>query len=67
VITTDTKDEYDSLMTKLGFEHQYCTIHLQRNINKKIREHLNETKRKIEKKIKKTHPELNKKQLKRKS
>jgi hypothetical protein len=37
-----------------------------RNINKKIKKHLNETKIKIEKDIKKNNPELNKKQLKEK-
>jgi hypothetical protein len=66
LIVTDIKDEYDSLMTNLGFEHQYCTFHLIKNINKQIRKHLNETKVKNEKKIKKTQPELNKKQLKEK-
>ena len=66
LIVTDLKEGYDSLMSKLGFEHQYCTFHLIKNINKKIKEHLNETEEKIEKKIKKTSPELNKKQLKEK-
>jgi transposase-like protein len=66
LIVTDLKDEYDYLMTKLGFEHQYCTFHLIKNINKKIKEHLNETEKKIRKKIKKTYPELNKRQLKEK-
>ena len=63
MFVTDLKDEYDSLMSNLGFEHQYCTFHLTKNINKKIKEYLNETKRKIEKKIKKTYSELNKKQI----
>jgi transposase-like protein len=63
LIITDLKDEYDSLMSNLGFEHQYCTFHLIKNINKKIKEYLNETKSKIEKKIKKTDPKLNKKQI----
>jgi transposase-like protein len=63
LIVTDTRDEYDSLMTQLGFEHQYCSFHLIKNINKKIQEHLNKTKRKIEKKIKKEEPKLSKKQL----
>jgi len=63
LIVTDLRDEYDSLMSNLGFEHQYCVFHLTKNINKKIIEYLNETKMKIEKKIKKIDPELNKKQI----
>ena len=66
LIVTDLKDNYDYLMSRLGFEHQYCIFHLIKNINKKIKKHLNETKTKIEKKIKKNLPELNKKQLKEK-
>ena len=66
LIVTDLRDEYDSLMSNLGFEHQYCSFNLIKNINKKINEYLNETKVKIERKIKKTSPELNKKQLKEK-
>lgn len=28
LIVTDLRDEYDSLMDDLGFEHQYCVFHL---------------------------------------
>jgi hypothetical protein len=28
LIVTDIRDEYDSLMSELGFEHQNCTVHL---------------------------------------
>jgi hypothetical protein len=66
VIVTDLRDEYDSLMRSLKFQHQYCTFHLIKNINKKIKEHLKQKKGEIEKNIKKTCPELNKKQLKEK-
>jgi len=66
LIVTDLRDDYDKLMDDLGFEHQYCTFHLTKNINKKINEYLNKTKKKIEKRIKKRHPKLNKKQIKEK-
>jgi uncharacterized protein Usg len=66
LIVTDLKDDYDSLMDNLGFEHQYCTFHLIKNIKKQIKKHLNDTKIKIEKKIKKTYPKVNKKQIKEK-
>ena len=64
LIVTDLRDEYDSLMPDLGFEQQYCSFHLTKNINKKIREHLNEIKSKVEKEVKKNSPELNKEQIK---
>jgi transposase-like protein len=66
LIVTDLNDDYDSLMPSLGFEIQYCSFHLIKNINKKIREHLKETELKIQKKIKKAYPHVNKKQLKEK-
>ena len=66
LIVTDLKEDYDSLIDSLGFEHQNCSFYLIENINKKINEYLNQTKTKIEKKVKKTHPKLNKKQLKEK-
>jgi uncharacterized protein Usg len=66
LVVTDLKDDYDSLMFDLGFEHQYCSFHLIKNINKRVSKYLNETKIKIKKRIKKTFPELNKKQVKEK-
>ena len=66
LIVTDLKDNYDSLMDNLGFQHQYCTFHLVKNINKQIKKYLNEFKRKIEKEFKNFYPRLNKKQLKEK-
>ncbi|KZX17608.1 hypothetical protein MBCUT_01720 [Methanobrevibacter cuticularis] len=66
LIVTDLLDDYNSLMDNLGFEHQYCSFHLTKNINKQINKHLNKTKVKIEKKIKKTYLELNKTQIKEK-
>lgn len=33
-IVTDLKKEYDNIMRELGFNHQYCTFHLNLNIKK---------------------------------
>jgi len=65
--STDLKDEHDYLMINFGFKHQYYSFHLIKNMNKQIKKHLNKTKIKIKRKIKKTRYELNKKPIKRKS
>jgi hypothetical protein len=64
VIVTDLLDDYDNIMDDLHFEHQKCSFHLAKNINKKIKEYLNKTKAEIRSKIKKAYPDLNKEQLK---
>ena len=38
-IVTDLKPGYEKIMRKLGFEHQYCTFHLQLNIKGEIKQY----------------------------
>ena len=55
-IVTDTKAGYDSVMHKLKFErHQYCTFHFKKNLNKLVRTEINERKREITQKLKKSY------------
>lgn len=41
-ITSDLDDKYKSIIEKLGFKHQWCLVHAQKNINKTIKEHIKE-------------------------
>jgi transposase-like protein len=43
-ITSDLKEEYKPVIEKLGFKHQWCTIHGTKNINKHIKEYFKENK-----------------------
>lgn len=63
-IVTDLKPEYDKIMTKLGFKHQYCTFHLDLNIIKNINNYLNPKIKKYKNKIKKQNPKFSKKRIK---
>ena len=57
-IVTDLKNGYDSVMHKLGFEHQKCTFHLKLGIFKKIKTYLKEIENKTKYKIKEKDPEI---------
>ena len=52
-IVTDTKKGYGDVMRDLKFtRHQYCTFHFKLNLNKKVRQQINEQKDKITKILK---------------
>ena len=55
-IVTDTKAGYDAVMNELKFKrHQYCTFHFKKNLNTLVRNKINEYKREITRKLKKTY------------
>ena len=58
-IVTDTKPGYDKEMRKLKFKrHQYCAFHFKLNLNKLIKDEINDRKRKLKQKIEKTYPNM---------
>ncbi|WP_409199744.1 hypothetical protein [Methanobrevibacter sp. DSM 116169] len=62
-IVTDLKKEYDNIMRQLGFDHQYCTFHLNLNINKNLTTFYNKAKNKYIKELKNNDPEMSKTEI----
>ena len=56
-IVTDLKLEYDKIMEELGFVHQHCTFHLEKNIKNKIENKINKDMVNYRSELKNTHPE----------
>ena len=60
VIITDLKPGYHELIkNELGIDHQGCTIHFRKALNRKIRKELNKIKNKIQGMILLENPEIN--------
>jgi hypothetical protein len=43
-IKTDLNENYNSPIGNLGCNHQHCTVHSRKNINKKIKEYIRDNK-----------------------
>ena len=56
-IVTDLKPEYDKIMSKLGFVHQHCTFHLEKNIKSNMEKKINKDMANYRFEIKNTYPE----------
>lgn len=56
-IVTDLKPEYDEIMEELGFVHQHCTFHLERNIKNTMEKKINKDMIYYRVKLKNNHPE----------
>jgi hypothetical protein len=39
-ITSDLDEKYKPIIERLGFKHQWCLIHVFKNINKKIQDYI---------------------------
>lgn len=55
-IVTDLKPEYDKIMSKLGFIHQHCTFHLEKNIKSNMEKKINKNMTNYRFELKNTHP-----------
>lgn len=55
-IVTDLKPEYDKIMSKLGFIHQHCTFHLEKNIKSNMEKKINKNMTNYHFELKNTHP-----------
>ena len=60
-ITTDLKQEYRGVINHLWFKHQYCRFHVQKKLNKDIRDYIkiNKVSKDEEKEIRKYKQEIN--------
>ena len=56
-IVTDLKLEYDKIMEELGFVHQHCTFHLEKNIKNNMENKINKDMVNYRSELKNTHPE----------
>ena len=43
-VTTDLKNEYREIISRLGFKHQFCHFHTKQMINRNIRDYIKENK-----------------------
>ncbi len=57
-IVTDLKPEYDKIMEELGFIHQHCTFHLEKNIKSNMEKKINKDMINYRLELKNTVPEL---------
>lgn len=62
-IVTDLKIEYDQIMSELGFVHQHCTFHLEKNIKTNMEKKINEDIADYRLELKNTHPEYSKDEI----
>ena len=62
-IVTDLKPEYDQIMTKLGFVHQHCTFHLEKNIKSNMEKKINEDMADYRLELKNTHQKYSKDEI----
>ncbi len=63
-IITDSKEDYEPIMIKLGFAHQHCTFHLTKNITTNLKPKITEEIDKYKTELRKTHPQISETKIK---
>ena len=63
-IITDSKEDYEPIMRKLGFAHQHCTFHLTKNIITNLKPKITEEIDKYKTELRKTYPQISESQIK---
>ena len=63
-IITDSKEDYEPIMRKLGFAHQHCTFHLTKNITTNLKPKITEEIDKYKTELRKTHPQISESKIK---